>query len=152
MIKREESITRELKILNNKIKRAADASIPAELRDEVTEMQCRVLGFLTHHADQDLFQRDVEADFSITRATASKLLAGMEHAGLITRSAVAGDARLKKLEPTEHGAAVFLKMREGMMAFEESMTGNFTPEERKTLLTLLRKLEQNIDGKRGERG
>jgi MarR family transcriptional repressor of mepA len=152
MIKREESITRELKILNNKIKRAADASIPSELKDEVTEVQCRVLGFLIHHADRDTFQRDVEADFSITRATASKLLAGMEHAGLITRSAVSGDARLKKLEPTARGTAIFSRMREGMMAFEESTTENFSPEERKTLLSLLRKLEENLDGKRGERG
>lgn len=152
MIERTESITRELKILNNKIKRAADASIPPELKEEVTEMQCRVLGFLTHHSGQDIFQRDVESDFSITRATASKLLAGMERGDLITRSAVAGDARLKKLEPTEHGTAVFLKIRAGMMAFEESMTGNFTPEERKTLLALLRKLEGNIDGNGGKRG
>lgn len=151
MIKRTDSITRELRILNNKIKRAADASIPADLQAQVTDMQCRVLGFLTHHSGQDLFQRDVEAEFSITRATASKLLAGMEHAGLITRSAVAGDARLKKLEPTGHGSAVFLKIRAGMIAFEESMTGNFTPEERQTLLSLLRKLEQNLNGKRGER-
>lgn len=151
MIDRKKSVTRELKILNNKIKRAADASIPPELKAEVTEMQCRILGFLTHRKDQDVFQRDVEAEFSITRATASKILTGMERGGLITRSGVEGDARLKKLELTEKADGVFAKMRENMMEFEESLTWNLTAEERKTLLSLLRKLEQNLDEKRRER-
>ena len=151
MIQRTESITRELKILNNKIKRAADASIPPDLKQDITQMQSRILIFLSHRKGQDIFQRDVEAEFSITRATASKILTSMERGGLITRSAVESDARLKKLGLTEKADIISEKMRQNMIRFEESLTWNLTAEERKTLLTLLRKLERNLDGTEGGR-
>ena len=151
MIQRTESVTRELKILNNKIKRAADASVPADLKREVTPMQGRILNFLSRRKGRDIFQRDVEAEFSITRATASKILTSMERGGLITRSAVESDARLKKLDLTEKANIISGRMRQGMIRFEEALTCNLTAEERKALLALLRKLERNLDGTEGGR-
>ncbi len=151
MIQRTESVTRELKILNNKIKRAADASVPADLKREVTPMQGRILNFLSRRKGRDIFQRDVEAEFSITRATASKILTSMERGGLITRSAVESDARLKKLDLTEKANIISGRMRQGMIRFEEALTWNLTAEERKALLALLRKLERNLDGTEGGR-
>lgn len=144
-MRREDSVARELKILMNKMNRAAESSIPPELRREATEMQGRVIGFLYCHQDRDVFQRDVEAEFSVTRATASKMLTLMERNGLITRSAVAGDARLKKLEPTEKALNHARRIHQGMLAFDRRVTRGFTPEERQTLLTLLRRIEKNVE-------
>ncbi|MCI2055767.1 MAG: MarR family winged helix-turn-helix transcriptional regulator [Oscillibacter sp.] len=140
-----ESIARELKILSNKLNRKAEASLSPHLKCEVTEMQGRVVGFLFLNQNRDIFQKDVEAEFSITRATASKMLTAMEHGGLITRCGVAGDARLKKLVLTEKSMHHMAKIRQGMIRFEEELTCGLTQEERATLLTLLRKLERNLE-------
>ncbi len=65
--------------------------------DSVTGIQGRVLGYLYDHREQDLFQRDLERAFHVSRSTATGLLQLMERNGLITRSPVPYDARLKKL-------------------------------------------------------
>jgi len=140
-----DSVGRELKILNNKLNRRAEAEISSSLKQSVTEMQGRVIGFLYRNRDRSIFQRDVEAEFSITRATASKMLSLMERNGLVTRSGVPGDARLKKLELTEAAIRRFQEIHQGMVRFEQTLTRGFTAEERKTLLELLRKLERNVD-------
>ena len=47
-----------------------------------------------------MFQRDLQAHFSVRRSTVTGLLQLMEKKGLITRSSVAQDARLKKIQLT----------------------------------------------------
>ena len=140
-----EYVAHELKIVINKVNRCAEASMPRELKRMVTEKQGRVLGFLYHNRGRDVFQRDVEAEFSITRATASKMLSSMEQNGLITRSGVAGDARLKKLALTEKSAACIEKIQPGMRQFESMLTRDMTEEEQETLIRLLRKIQKNVD-------
>lgn len=141
----QDSIGRELKILTNKMNRRADALIADELKQNTTEMQGRVIGFLHHNQHRDIFQKDVEAEFSITRATASKMLTLMEHNGLIVRSAVSGDARLKKLNLTERAQVYVQMIWRGMMDFEQLLTQGLTEEEKQTLLRLLRRMEQNVE-------
>lgn len=144
-MRREESITRELKILANMLNRRAEAMIPCELRQEVTEMQGRIIGFLFHSGDRPICQRDVEAEFSITRATASKTLTLMERNGLIIRSSVAGDARLKRLELTDKAVLHMRHIHRGLLQFEALATRGLTEEERTTLLSLLRRIERNLE-------
>jgi hypothetical protein len=62
---------------------------------QVTPMQGRVIGFVSHHADQDVFQRDLERAFEIRRSTASAILQTMERDGLLTREPVPYDAGSK---------------------------------------------------------
>lgn len=140
-----EPLSRELKILSNKLNRAAEASLPQKLKQEVTQMQGRIIGFLYSNRDRDLFQRDVESEFSITRATASKILTAMERCGLITRRSVPEDARLKKLELTEKARTHFREIRRNMVQFENRVTRNLTEDEKEILLSLLRRLEENLD-------
>ena len=105
------TVAHQLKTAANKTIRLAEASIPAEVRRDVTPVQSHIVGYLYHNRERALYQRDVEAEFSIGRATASKLLTAMERNGLIRRSAVAGDARLKKLELTEKALAHMEQIR-----------------------------------------
>ena len=135
----------QLKVVMNKINRRAEASIPQELKREVTERQGRVIGYLCRNQDRDVFQRDVEATFSITRATASKMLTAMERNGLITRSGVEEDARLKKLQLTEKGIDHVKRIQVGMWQFEQMLTRGMTSEEQETLFRLLRKIEENVE-------
>jgi DNA-binding MarR family transcriptional regulator len=144
-VEKREEVLRELKILINKVNRCAEASMPRELKCQLTESQGRTLGFLYHNRDRDVFQRDVEAEFSITRATASKMLSAMEQSGLITRCGVAGDARLKKIALTDRAMAHMKQLRPGMRQFERQLTRGMTEEEQETLVRLLRMLQRNAD-------
>ena len=77
-----------------------------QMREEentVTAVHGRILGYLGKCEKEEIFQRDLEEEFSVRRATISKILSLMEKNGLIERKPVPYDARLKKLELTEKG-------------------------------------------------
>ena len=90
-----------LKVLNHKIRRLAESDVARRGCAGLTEAQGRVLSYLAHHPGRDICQRDVEEAFGITRATASKMLGDMEHAGLILRCGADYDARRKNLRLTD---------------------------------------------------
>ena len=144
-MEKQRTVAHQLKIAANKTIRLAEASIPAEVRRDVTPVQSHIVGFLYHNRDRALYQRDVEAEFSISRATASKLLTAMERNGLIRRSAVAGDARLKRLELTDKALAHMEQIRLGLGQRESCVTRGMTEEEQETLIRLLRKVEHNAE-------
>ena len=52
------------------------------------------------HADTEIYQKDIEQEFKVSRATASNMLQLMERKGLIVRESVSCDARLKKISLT----------------------------------------------------
>ncbi len=52
-----------------------------------------IIGFLAEHQNEDIFQKDIETNFSIRRSTVSNMLKLMEQKGFITRESVSGDAR-----------------------------------------------------------
>src|SRR5690606_41099126 len=54
-------------------------------QDGLTSMQGWIIGYLSKHKEQPVFQRDLEKQFNIRRATASGLLQLMERNGLLRR-------------------------------------------------------------------
>ena len=87
------------------IRRALDARINAEVSSELSGVRGMVLGDIVRAERQgrDVYQRDIEQWFNIRRSSVTAMLQGMEQDGFITRSAVAKDARLKRLIATEKG-------------------------------------------------
>ena len=137
-------ICQELCVLNHMLKRLAESMVGGLCGQEITDMQGRVIGFLYHNQHHPIYQKDVEAAFSITRGTASKMLTLMEKNGIITRTAVEYDARLKELRLTEKALDYAARVGRGLEAFEKSVTSGMTEREQTTLLALLQKLEQNV--------
>lgn len=64
--------------------------------EDLTMMQCWIIRFLYEHEEEEVYQRDIEAEFSIARSTATGILKLMEKKGYIRRVSVERDARLKK--------------------------------------------------------
>lgn len=151
-MKEERTVCQELKVLNQMIKRRADAVVSQLFDQEITDMQGRVIGFLYHNRTRPIYQKDVEAAFSITRATTSKMLTLMEKNGLITRQSVEYDGRLKELRLTEKALEFAIRVGQGLEEFEEIVTRGMTEDEKEVLLTLLQKLENNVSdsGRKGE--
>ena len=58
-------------------------------QDEVTGTNIRIIRFLECNQERDIYQKDVEKEFGITRSTASRVLVLMEEKGLVKRMGVA---------------------------------------------------------------
>jgi len=111
---------------------------------EPTRMQCATLHYLHTHQNENVFQKDLEAAFSISGATATNILKIMEKDGLIRRVPMETDARLKKLEMTEKGIKFDDAARENIVRLEEGMKKGFTEEEITRFREYLDRLTQNI--------
>ena len=91
------------KKLDNHIQRKIHGLYNRKEFQECSLMNMWVADYLFHMEleEKPVFQKDVEAEFFINRATASKMLTLMEKKGLIRRMTSDTDSRLKqiKLEP-----------------------------------------------------
>lgn len=143
-MKQEPRLGRALKSTGHVVDRHVNTLIAEKTGENLSPVQGRVLGFLHWNADRDIYQRDVEAEFGITRSTVASILKLMEQRGYIRREAVPGDARLKKLSLTPQGEEVFQKIDASLRQMEEDLKAALAPQEYTLLLELLEKLKQKF--------
>ena len=82
-----------------------------------------------NNENRDVYQRDVEQWFHIRRSSVTAILQGMEQDGFITRSAVAKDARLKRLIATEKGRACHKQIEASIARFEDDLQSGIDPQQ-----------------------
>ena len=133
----------KIRIVNNNIDKYFHSSWE-KAGIEPTRMQCATLHYLWDHQDKDVFQKDLEAVFSISGATATNILKVMEKEGLIVRKAMKEDARLKKIELTEKGRTFNTVAHENVRRLEKGMEKGFTEEELTRFREYIERLTQNI--------
>lgn len=92
-MKQTKHAARYISKLSNKLRRKIDAF---SSRDNFSGSQGKVLHFLLAQTN-DVFQKDIEEEYSLRPSTATVLLKKMEQNGLIYREAAENDARWKKL-------------------------------------------------------
>lgn len=97
MISLTKSAARYVSKLSNKLRRKLDM---LSSRKDFSGSQGRTLQFLLAQTE-DIFQKDIEEEYSIRPSTATQLLKQMEQNGLIVREPVDYDNRLKKIVVTE---------------------------------------------------
>lgn len=112
---------------------------------KLTRVQCITLHYLYDNLDRDIFQRDVEAFFAISRATATNILKGMERIGIIKRVPVEGDRRLKKIVLLQKGIDAEQRGRENLKKMEDCLVKGMSEEERAVYGRLLERTIQNIE-------
>lgn len=134
----------ELRSLNNLIMRYIDNSSHKKQIDKITGTNGWIIGFLSDNADKDIYQRDLEEKFTITRSTASKVLIRMERKGLIERRSVPHDARLKKLVLTEKARKISELMKEDGAHMEKILTKGFSDDEIEKLYSYIQRMKTNI--------
>lgn len=140
----ERRIGAELHSLSNLIKRHLDMVGHIAQVESVTGMNGWIIGFLSENADRDVYQKDFEKAFSITRSTASKVLIRMEQKGLIERLSVSHDARLKKIVLTQKAWELSDLMKQDLAELERTLTAGFTDEELDRLLVYIGRLKANV--------
>lgn len=142
---RKRDVGREIHALSNLLGRRIEAEKKQQGMQDVTPMQTWIIGYLQEHKGQDIFQRDIERDFTITRSTVTGILKLMEKNGLIYRVSVPEDARLKKLILTKTGEAMYQKVRQHIEDTERMLVQGFTEDEVEALLNMMDRLRVNLE-------
>ena len=113
--------------------------------EDVTAMHGWILAYLYNSRDREVFQRDIERAFSITRSTVTNILQLMEKKGYIRRVSVPQDARLKRLILTDAGAEAHQQIMRSLRQTDQYISGLLTAEENAELLRLLNKLRAGLE-------
>ena len=99
-----ETVGRSVGMLSNLIRRHFSTF---SFHDTLSGTQGKTLHFILARGQEcDVFQKDIEEEYSLRPPTATKLLKDMEKNGLIYREAVPYDARLKRIVATKKSHAV----------------------------------------------
>lgn len=136
-------IGQQLASLNHLIKRNLQNELSGELM-RISAANGYILVYLYENKQNDVFQRDLEEYFNITRSTASKVLSLMETKGLIRRGGVDGDARLKKLVITKEGEMMLEALSDSRKQMEDKLTDGFSEYELDRLHDYLRRMKENM--------
>jgi len=142
--KMKKSIEVELRVLNNAIMRYMDKHSHKREMDKITGTNGWIIGFLAENEDRDVYQKDLEEYFGITRSTASKVIGLMEKKGLVTRLRVSHDARLRKLVLTEEARKLLRFMYQDGKDMEKKLLKGFTEQEMEQLYQYLIRMKSNI--------
>lgn len=145
-MKRSSTVGYKIRLIHNQIHKRMEAK--RQENEEgltLTGMQRWTMGFLVDHEGEDIYQRDIEAAFSVSRATASNMLQVMERKGLIKRVSVEHDARLKKLLLTEDARSMLERVERDVNEMEQMLIKGMTKEEVAVLMGYLDRIIGNLD-------
>jgi MarR family transcriptional regulator, transcriptional regulator for hemolysin len=89
-------------------------------------------------------QRQLAEAVGIQGATLTHHLNAMESAGLVTRRRDPGNRRLHVVELTPDGDALFLRLRDAALAFDQQLRTGLSQDETRQLEALLSRLAGNV--------
>ena len=137
-------MSKYLGILINKIANQLKRKMDKEMNENynLTKTQSLVLSYI--NSNKEIYQKDIEKRFSIRRSTATEILNLMEKRNLIKRIPSKIDKRINIIEITEEGIKLEKVGKEKIKELEKHMTKSLTKEEKKELIRLLEKVEQNL--------
>lgn len=139
-----ETVHNELRSLSHLIYRFIENLPNKKQIESMTGTNGCIIGYLAENSNHDVFQKDIEKAFGITRSTASKVINLMEQKGLVERQSVSYDARLKKIVMTDKSKSISHLMAEDMTLVESVLTEGFSLDEKKALYSYLKRMKQNL--------
>lgn len=137
-------ILRNLRAIGCGIKKHFDSSPIKKEFERISGTHGWVILFLAENEGKNIYQRDLEKQFGISRSTTSKMIAHMEQEGLVGREKVACDDRLKKLVLTEKSKELAQKAREDSLMAVKKLTMGFTDDELENLSDYLIRMRNNM--------
>lgn len=112
--------------------------------DRQTGMHGYLLRYLYENQERDVFQRDIEKAFSISRSSVTVTLQLMEKNGLIRRESVAQDARLKRIVLTQKARDLHRQIEADILAFESNLARGISEEEQEVFFRVAKKMQENL--------
>ncbi len=117
---------------------------------DLTVMHGWILGYLYENRGHDVFQKDVEAAFSIGRSSVTNIVSLMEKKGYLRRESVDQDARLKKLILTPAGKDLHLRTVSVIDILDKRTKEGIDPWQLQVFFDVIEKLKANLEKQREE--
>lgn len=136
------SAARYISKLSNKIRRELDSFTSKE---NFSGAQGRVLHFVLAQKE-DIFQKDIEEEYSLRPSSATELLKQMEKNGLIKRESVPYDGRLKKIIATEKALCYQDQVIADLTGLEEKLVRGIPSEDLEVFFRVTEKMMDNLSG------
>lgn len=140
-----ESIGHEIKAIDHLMQRKMFMIASKSGLDKVTVMHGWIIGYLIMNKDRDIYQKDIESEFAISRSTVTNILKLMEKKGYITRASVASDARLKKIVLTDKGIQTAVMLKKAVEENAKNFDRLLENDEKETFLRLVKKLRCGLE-------
>lgn len=126
--------------LSNKLRRKIDAF---SSRERMSGAEGRVLHYLLIQSG-DVFQKDIEEEYSLRPSSATELLKKMEGHGLIRREPLERDARMKRIVVSEEGQRYRGQVMEDITRLEEELTRGIPKQDLEVFFRVIEKMMDNI--------
>ena len=134
----------QIKSLGNLVMRFLESENTAEGFDDATCSNGWILRYLRENEGRDVYQKDLEKEFCITRSTASKVITLMEQKGYIVRRTVEVDGRLRRLELTEKANQLMEHRRRTGNKAEKTLTAGLSEAEVEEFFRITNKMKENM--------
>ena len=134
-----------IKNMDNHIQRYLHSLYNRKEFQDCSLMNMWVSDFLYDNREKEVYQKDVEEEFFINRATASKMLSLMEEKQLIKRTESDHDARLKKIELLPkgyelHELCIYIRKK-----LDHQLTKNISPEQIEMFKSICIRMISNME-------
>lgn len=150
MCKEQIHIGHQVHRMDRSISKLLEMRVKEKGLDQIAFMHGWILRYLYEHQEQEIFQKDIEKYFGICRSAVTNMIQALEKKGLICRTSVASDARLKKVMLTEEGRRSHEKLGEIFRTLDAELEADITEEELQAFMLVLNKVYQNMEKMKGE--
>lgn len=140
MVSLTRSAARYVSKLSNKLRRKLDM---LSSRNEFSGSQGRALHFLLAQTG-DIFQKDIEEEYSIRPSTATELLKQMEKNGLLIREPAPYDNRLKRIVLTDKALVYKDQVVKELTDLEETLVRGIPEEKLEVFFEVIEKMMDNL--------
>ena len=113
-------------------------------KDGITQMQSWVIGYLYDRPSEDVFQKDIEAQFHSARSTATGIIQLMEKRQFLKREPVPYDARLKRLVLTEKAIGYQVSVINNLQQLENMLQEHIPPKDLDIFFDVIHQIKDNL--------
>lgn len=137
-----ETVGRSVGMLSNLIRRHFSTF---SFHDTLSGTQGKTLHFILARGQEcDVFQKDIEEEYSLRPPTATKLLKDMEKNGLIYREAVPYDARLKRIVATKKAMQYQELIHQSLEETEDRLISGISPQDLAVFFRVINQMIRNM--------
>ncbi|MGI6238635.1 MAG: MarR family winged helix-turn-helix transcriptional regulator [Christensenellales bacterium] len=134
----------ELRSLSNLVMRAVEQRAREHSGDLITGMNGWIICYILQSADCEVYQRELEEAFSITRSTASRIVNLMQKKGIVERRTAEHDARMLKIALSDKAMALAHRMDSESEQVGRMLVRDFAPAEIDQLNHYIERMKQNM--------
>ncbi len=108
-------------------------------------LQAKILDYLIKHSNEEVYQKDLEEVFNVSRATISETLQTMEKNEIVERIVSTKDARVKQIKLTENSKKRYKEMQKNIKIINKNLVENISDEELEIFSSVIQKMIKNMN-------